>query len=290
MIKQTRFLLLGLFFLMAASGCSGCLVSHFAFHPEKVPEDLPPLNRPGVLELFLSSTDNIRIHCFYIENNSSDKVVLYLHGNAGNAYHRLNDALALSQTGTNVLLLDYRGFGKSEGSPSEDGIYDDTFSAFSFLTHEKHFDAKNIFLLGRSIGTTAAIHIAQHKTIGGLILVTPLSSGREMADIMNLGFLSWMAGSSFDNVSKAKHIISPVLVIHGDMDRITPIRMGKKVFQALPEKTKTFITVPGAGHNDLIQIAGESFWLWISEFMQNSAATEPGSDLSLTTQLNLGPF
>ena len=267
---------------MATSGCSGCLVSHFAFHPEKVPKDLPPLNRPGIEELFLSSTDNTRIHCFYIKNKNSDQAVLYLHGNAGNAYHRLDDALNLSQTGTNVLLIDYQGFGKSEGSPSEEGIYDDTLTAYKYLIHDKRFDDRNVFLLGRSIGTTAAIHIAQHKQIGGLILVTPLSSGREMADVMDLGFLSWIAGSSFDNVSKAKRITSPVLIIHGDMDRITPIHMGKKVYQALPENIKTFITVPGAGHNDLVHVAGESFWLWIAEFMQNSTAAGRSSNLSLT--------
>jgi uncharacterized protein len=279
MIKQIRLLILGIFIITASSGCSGCLVNYFAFHPEKVPENTPPIDRAGIFELFLDSGSKTKIHCFYFENKNSEKVVLYLHGNAGNAYHRIDDAHSLRQTGTNVLLIDYRGFGKSEGSPSEEGIYEDTFSAYQYLINDKHFDDKNLFILGRSIGTTAAIHIAQHKHIGGLILITPLSSGREMAGVMDLGFLSWVAGSSFDNVGKAKNIKSPVLVIHGDRDRITPIQMGEKVYQELPEKTKKFITVPGAGHNDLVQVAGGSFWLWIQGFMQKPMAVEQDSSV-----------
>lgn len=282
MINRIKFWILGFFFLIASSGCSGCLVSYLAFHPEKVPENTPSIDRPGIFEFFLDSRDSTKIHCFYFEVKGSEKVVLYLHGNAGNAYHRLGDAHSLSQTGTNVLLIDYRGFGKSEGSPSEEGIYEDAFSAYHYLINDKHFNEKNLYILGRSIGTTAAIHIAQHKDIGGLVLISPLSSGKEMAGEMGLGFLSWVAAYSFDNIGKAKNIKSPVLIIHGDRDGTTPIQMGKKVYQELPEKTKELIIVQGGGHNDLIQVAGGSFWLWIHRFMQNSTEAELDSGLPVS--------
>ena len=103
-----------------------------------------------------------------------------------------------------------------------------------------------------------------------------------MAGEMGLGFLSWVAAYSFDNISKAKNIKSPVLIIHGDRDQTTPIQMGKKVYQELPEKTKDLIIVEGGGHNNLIQVAGGSFWLWIQGFIQNSMATEQGSGLPVS--------
>ena len=228
-------------FLFALNGCTGCLVNEFAFHPEKVSSSMPELNKTGVSEFFIKSLDKTRIHAFYFECPGAETVVLYLHGNAGNAYHRFDDVHALNKTGTHVLLIDYRGYGKSERSPTEKGIYMDTIAAFQYLKSGKNFEEKHIFVLGRSIGTAAAIHVAQNRKIGGLILISPLSTGKDMAKEMGFGWLSLFAGSSFDNLTRAKNIKSPVLIIHGDKDRVIPIHSGKKVFDALPVTEKKFI-------------------------------------------------
>lgn len=125
---------------------------------------------------------------------------------------------------------------------------------------------KDIYILGRSIGSTAAVDVARQKDIGGLILISPLSNGRDMAANMGLGWLSGLVGDAFDNLSKAQDIRSPVLIVHGEEDEIIPVELGEKLYKALPVAHKKMIKVPLAGHNDLIQVSGPAFWGWIGAF------------------------
>jgi len=251
----------------------GCLHNFFAFHPERVPADMPVPNKPGLSEFFIESGSGAKIHCFYFEQKGSRRVVLFLHGNAGNSYHRIEDAYSLSTTGTHVLLIDYQGYGKSEGRPSEKGIYQDASAAYAHLRTQMGFVPKEIFILGRSIGTAAALDVSQKKELGGIILVSPFTSGKDMARHLGLGWFVWALGSSaFNNLDKAVNVSSPVLIIHGKEDTLIPVSMGRRVYEALPIAQKEMIQVPGAGHNDVIQVSGPSFWRWVGEFMTRRPA------------------
>ncbi|MDH3348266.1 MAG: alpha/beta hydrolase [Desulfobulbaceae bacterium] len=237
-----------------------------AFHPDVeniLLTDQLPLN---VQEIFIETEDNLKIQSYFIPNSSSDKVLIYFHGNAGNICHRLPDLLQLSSFGVNVLGVGYRGYGKSQGVPSEEGIYIDGMSSLKYVTNQLGFSLNNVIIMGRSIGSTVAINTAQHLNIKGLILVSPLTSGRDHAKVTGLGAVSFLAGNAFDNISKIKKVLCPVLIIHGTLDQVIPFEMGKKLYE-IANKDKKFVELEGAGHNYLSTKYKQSYWLPIYEFV-----------------------
>lgn len=266
-MKGPHVFLLG-FLVLLLTGCKETLIRHLAFFPEKVSDNLS-ISEPWLSEVYLTTNDGIKIHALFIESKGANKIVLFFHGNAGNAYHRIPDAYALSLSGINVLLVDYRGYGKSEGKPSEQGLYKDAEAAYDYLIDKRQYTPKDIFLLGRSIGTSAAIHLAQDRQPGGLILITPLSSGKQMATTMGLGWLSWLVGPVFDNIQKIRKANAPTLVIHGDKDEIIPFSMGEEIYKTAPAKNKQFMRIKGGGHNDLTQVAGPGFWASVGQFIND---------------------
>ena len=171
------------------------------------------------------------------------------------------------ETASSVLLLSYRGYGKSDGTPSEIGVYQDAEAALHYVQNELGFSEHQIFLLGRSLGSAVAIDLAQHRNLAGLILVSPFTSGRDMAREMGLGWLAGIAGTPFDSIGKVADVNSPAVIIHGDADRVIPIEMGRRLFEAYPDIQKVFHQVPGAGHNNIVAVAGEMYWVWIRTFI-----------------------
>lgn len=258
-----------IFIALFATTMYGCkfIINQLAFYPDRV--DLLSKNRlpDGVEELFIDTQDRVKIQLLYLPSTDSDRVLIYFHGNAGNIYHRIPDLLQLQQFGINVMGVSYRGYGKSEGAPSEEGIYQDGEAVFKYVTQALGFSQSNIIILGRSIGTTVAINSAKNRAIGGLILVTPLTSGKAHAKAVGLGFLSPLAGNAFDNVSKIKNVKSPLLVIHGTDDRVIPFSMGRQIFDSAQTK-KQFIKIEGAGHNNLQANYRQEYWPAISDFIK----------------------
>ena len=250
-------------------GACKSLVNFFAFHPNDSyilgAEDLPSNTR----EVFFKTDDSVRIQALYLNNPSVDIVTIFFHGNAGNVYHRLNDLQHLRQLGTSVFAVSYRGYAKSEGSPSEDGIYRDGKAAFDYLTRELGIAPSRIFIFGRSIGSTAATNLAQDKDIAGLILVSPMTNGRDMASVMGLGFAAPLAENAFENDKKIKHVKAPLLIIHGSRDTLIPISMGRNIFDAA-SGWKVFHEIRGAGHNDLTHRFADRYWKAVSDFLRTA--------------------
>jgi uncharacterized protein len=249
------------------SGCTGWLVDLMAFYPRDTPKMRPDIQKINAEEMFLPSSDNISLHAFFFPSDDSDEIILFLHGNSGNVYYRMDIVDALRDSGVNVLLIDYRGFGLSTGSPSEEGMYEDSIAAFHFIQDRLGFENKNIFILGRSIGSAAAIHVASEKDIGGLVLISPMASGRDVMNRLGLWLLSWMAGSSFDNRSMVEDVTAPVLIVHGNKDRIVKIASGKKLYDAMLMTNKQFVEIQGAGHNNMMNIFEKRLWKMVSEFV-----------------------
>lgn len=260
-------------FLSALLWLAACqpLVDFSAFHPDDsyilAAEDLPSNTR----EVFFETDDGVRLQALYLNNPSADIVTIFFHGNAGNVYHRLDDFQQLRQLGTSVFAVSYRGYAKSEGSPSEAGIYLDGKAAFDYLTGELGISPSRIFIFGRSIGSTAATNLAQHKDIAGLILVSPMTNGRDMASVMGLGFAAPLAGNAFENDKKIKHVKASLLIIHGSRDTLVPMSMGRSIFEAA-SGPKVFHEISGADHNDLSYRFAESYWKAVSDFLR----TAPG--------------
>jgi len=255
-------------FLLPANGCKE-IVNMLAFHPNKI--DVIASNKLplGIEELDIITDDKTKIINLFIPEKQSNKLVIYFHGNAGNIYHRIPILIQLHNFGVNVIGVSYRGYGKSEGKPSENGIYLDGKAVLNYAQNILGFSYKNIIIVGRSIGTTVAVNTSQNKEIAGLALISPLTSGKAHAKISALSSISSFAGDSFNNLSKMKNIVAPVLVIHGTNDSVIPYSMGKEIYHATSSK-KQLLTIEGAGHNNLHQSYGEQYWASLHNFIKGS--------------------
>ena len=264
-------MLAGLVIIFMTSGfiLSGCdaVVNHFAFYPDNVnviPADQLP---DGIEEFSVTTEDHIKISSLYLPLANAKMILIYFHGNAGNIYQRIPGLIQLRESGVSVVGVSYRGYGNSDGTPSEAGIYQDGDAIYRYVTEELGYPESNIIILGRSIGATVALNIAQHKAIAGLILVTPLTTGKALAEASGLGAISPMAGNSFDNVTRIKHVKVPLLVVHGTADWVVPFSMGKELFDSA-RTVKQFVKIEGAGHNNLQGRYGPAYWPPIIDFIK----------------------
>lgn len=224
---------------------------------------------PGVSEIFIKTEDGVDIHALfhaYTGDADARPALLHFHGNGEHVYHTAMHAGALAQH-ADVLAVSYRGYGKSGGRPTEAGVYLDAEAAIRHLTDEKNFNENDIFIYGRSLGAAVAVELAKSRTLRGLVLEAPFSSGRAMADEVGLGWVPGL-GEPFDSLAKAPDIRSRVLVIHGEDDRIVPIHQGRDLFRKFAASDKCFIAVPDAGHNDVAEVGGETYWRWLANFLQ----------------------
>lgn len=189
----------------------------------------------------LRTSDGLDLSGWYIPAQDSDRVLLFFHGNAGNMSHRGDSIALFHQLGLNVFIFDYRGYGRSEGTPSEVGLYRDARSAWNYLTRDRGFASKDVILFGRSLGGAVAAKLASEVKPGGLILESTFSSARDMADevfpvLTRLVYLRFR----FNTAAQIRQVHSPVLVLHSPDDEIIPYHQGRKVFAAANEPRSFF--------------------------------------------------
>jgi fermentation-respiration switch protein FrsA (DUF1100 family) len=252
--------------LMLLIGCEA-IVNRMAFFPT-VTKAVAVENIPaGVKEIYIVTEDKVRLQCFLVSNSRAKNIVIYFHGNAGNIYDRIPELIAIAKTGLNVLGVGYRGYGKSTGKPSEKGIYEDGEASLKYATEELGYLPDKIFMCGRSLGTVVALNVSAKRKLAGIILITPMTSGKEMAKSHGFGPLAVFAGEAFNNLKKLPEIISPVLIIHGDRDEVVPWAMGEQIFELL-HVSKKMVTIRGGFHNELEFANSELYWNSIKEFVQ----------------------
>jgi fermentation-respiration switch protein FrsA (DUF1100 family) len=185
----------------------------------------------------LQASDGVRLHGWYIPRRGATRVVLFLHGNAGNISHRGESLRIFHRLGLNVLILDYRGYGRSQGSPDEAGVYRDAAAGWRHLLDERGFAAQQVVVFGRSLGAVAAAHLVaglpRGVQPGGLILESGFSSAADMARHA-YPLLHWLVPLRyrFDMVSSVSRVRCPVLVLHSPDDEIIPYAMAEKIFAA----------------------------------------------------------
>jgi fermentation-respiration switch protein FrsA (DUF1100 family) len=246
------------------------LINKMAFFPDRF--DIPSIDRlpKGVEQVRVPTNDGQLLQCYWIPRSDSRRVLIYFHGNAGNISHRLADLLTLARMDLNVLGVGYRGYGTSTGTPSEKGIYQDGHAALHFITVEKGFDHGQIYLLGRSIGSTVAIEIAQKQALAGVILVTPLTTAKAVAKANGFGIFAALAGDAFNNSDKIHALRAPLLIIHGTQDEIIPFRLGRELFDQAPAPKK-FVAIEGTGHNDISLTAAGRYWQAIEQWVKTDS-------------------
>ena len=241
----------------------------FVYYPASKVEGDPSLLGMPFEDIYLKTQDGLRLHGWLVSKPDAVHTFLIFHGNAGNIGHRLDWIRMLYDLNANILIIDYRGFGNSEGRPCEKGLYLDARAAHDWVRRQRPKERDTLVLLGESLGGAVAVELASVVPVKALILQSAFTSAWDMAKtIMPLGLLRPLAGISFDSQSKIKRIHCPKPIIHGSRDEIVPLRLGKKLFSAAAPP-KEFYEVPGAGHNDLLAIAGDDYVRRIRAFLDS---------------------
>ncbi len=218
-------------------------------------------------DVYLETADNVRLHSWFLEKTESSSVLLFFHGNAGNLTDRLDHFSVLSQLRTNILAIDYRGYGRSGGSPDEAGLYRDADAAYRYLTEEKKFDPSRIIIYGNSLGGAVALDLGVRKPLGGLILAGTFTSALEMGHRMLLiPYLEYFAKTRFNNLAKIARLAAPVLIMHGTEDAVVPYVMASQLFEASLEP-KFFYPVEGAAHDGLYMLERKDYLKRLEEFL-----------------------
>jgi hypothetical protein len=192
--------------------------------------------------------------------------LLYCHGNAGNISHRVPTIAELSRLGLNILIFDYRGYGRSEGAPSEKGLYMDARAAYEYLIGREDIDPGRIAILGKSLGASVAIDLASRVEAACLIADGGFSSAGDMAGRI-FPFLPARRFISvgFDSEAKIKDIRIPKLIIHSRDDELVPFDLGEKLYRAAADP-KEFHAMRG-GHNEAIYMEENNYYGRIGEFL-----------------------
>ena len=221
---------------------------------------------PGALglphdEVFLTASDGTRIHGWFLPADPPGRgAVLVCHGNAGNVSGRLDRAVRLeNELGLDVFLFDYRGFGRSEGSPDEEGTYQDGLAAYGYLAEDRGIEPSRIVLFGESLGAAVAIELARRVPAGALVLEAPFTSIAAMAKVAYPFLPTFWVRTKYDSLSKIGEVGLPVLIFHGTRDDVVPFAQGEELFRAAREP-KTFVPVEGAGHSDAYERGGDAYW------------------------------
>ena len=219
----------------------------------------------GAKDQWLAAADGTQLHCWWFQKTDAHFVTLFLHGNAGNITHRVEHARAVMNAGSAFLVLDYRGYGKSQGRPSERGLYNDADAAYARLT-ELGYSPDCIIVQGESLGSAVAANLAMRRKCAAVILESPLMSASKVAETV-LPVIGPLMIHGYDTYRMISQINVPLFVIHGDADEVVPFSQGRAVFAAAHEP-KYFWAVHGAHHNDLLEVAGSEYVTRLREFYQ----------------------
>jgi uncharacterized protein len=217
----------------------------------------PPTLAPSSIglpfeDLRLTSSDGVTMHAWYVPAEppqANGGAVLFCHGNAGNIEHRLTGAQVFHEMGLAVLLFDYRGYGSSTGSPSEEGTYRDAEAAYDHLAQKGSFGRERIVVYGESLGAAVALELALRRPVAAVIAESAFTS---LADIGAKAYpflpVRLLARYRYDNLAKVPRIGVPLLAIHSPDDEIVPFAQGHRLFEAAREP-KQFLRT-SHGHND----------------------------------------
>lgn len=235
------------------------IVNFFIFYPQVHFDSLPSNWGLHYEEIFFQAEDNIKLHGWYFPAKREMPLILFCHGNAGNISHCLPVIEQMNERGLPVFIFDYRGYGKSEGSPTEKGIYMDGLAAYDFVLKYKDLQPEKIVPFGHSLGAAVAVEIALNRKIRAVILESAFTSMKDMAKtILIFRPLAHLSGPAYNNLEKVRRIAKPMLIIHGDRDEIVPFKMGEALFKG-SKQPKYFLPVKGAGHNDIHLVGGNRY-------------------------------
>ncbi|UCH83362.1 MAG: alpha/beta hydrolase [Candidatus Latescibacterota bacterium] len=259
--------------VIAGAYLSVCLLAFvfqrfMVFFPDRTMLGTPARLGMTYRDVFLTTSDGVRLHGWFVPAERSDQVVLFLHGNAGNISHRVESIQIFNQLGLSVFIIDYRGYGKSGGTVSEDGTYLDARAAYRYLLEEEAIDPGRVLFFGRSLGGSIAVELATHHEPQALILESCYPS---LADVGQRAY-RWLPVRQllkirYDSSARIKQLSCPKLIVHSRHDEIVPFDLGERLFDIAPEP-KSFLEIAG-DHNSGFIISGTAYTDGLMEFVNS---------------------
>lgn len=223
--------------------------THVIYYPSKTVAATPRDIGLAYRDLSLTTSDGVAINAWYIPAPHARATVLFSHGNAGNIGNRLETVRILHGLGANVLLYDYRGFGKSEGSPGEEGTYRDAEAAWEYLVSKETVAPDRIILWGRSLGSAVAIELAMRKKAGALVVESGFTSVATVAKkVIPYLPVDLLVRHRYASIEKVSSITTPALFIHSPDDEVIPFAQGQELFERSASVPKQFLAIKGS-HN-----------------------------------------
>ena len=240
----------------------------FVYFPAKELEGNPSLLGLEYQDLEIVAEDGVRLHGWFVPQSGAQQTLLIFHGNAGNISHRLGWIRLLHELNVHVMIIDYRGYGRSEGKPFEKGLYLDARAAYEWWKRVRAGGGSKLILIGESLGGVIAVDLASRVPVDGIVLQSTFTTAWDMAKtVMPIGLLQPLTGVTFDSASKIQRIGCPKFFIHGNQDETVPFHLGRRLYDLAPPP-KEFYEVPGAGHNDLIEMAGSEYLNRLRSFLE----------------------
>jgi len=244
------------------------------FYPDRALAASPQDTGLTYEDAWMTTSDGIKIHGWFLPSAITEApptaCLLFLHGNAGNISHRLDNLAGLTKAGFAVLIIDYRGYGRSEGRPSEKGTYLDARTAYQYLLDKTGVNPDKIVIFGRSLGGAVAVDLAVEKPARALILESTFTSIRDMARVHFPVLPGFLVSAMYESEKKIGRITIPTLFIHGEADDLVPMALGRRLFAAHPGP-KDFFAIPRAGHNDTFLVGGGPYYRRLVDFARNPA-------------------
>lgn len=232
-----------------------------------------------VTDCDFQASDGTRLHGWWCESggasSSENMVLLWFHGNAGNLAQRAEIMLLLSRLPARVFIFDYRGYGRSEGRPTEKGLYRDGRAAWTYLTSERGIDPGRIVIYGVSLGGAVAVDVATDVNPAGLIVQSSFTSVPDMARRHYPFIPAWMIRTRLDSELKIGGIDCPIMVAHSPADEVVPFELGKRLFEAAGGESR-FVEIPDAGHNETWLKGGEWYLNEVKNFVARCATRSGG--------------
>ena len=267
--------------LLMLGGCREQVERFFIYHPTREIFLTPGALGVAFEDVHFEASDGVKLHGWFVPARAGGPgapggaggagetpTLIWFHGNGGNLSHRVeNIALLHQKVAANIFIFDYRGYGRSEGTPSEEGTYRDAEGAVRYLLSRKDVDEDRLIHFGRSLGASVALEEALRRPPAGMILESPFTSVGAMAQKLYLLPIGRFLKTRYDNLSKIKKFRLPLLVLHGDRDGIVPLSMGRALFEAANDP-KDFYVIKGAGHNDSYVTGGEAYFRRLASFIQ----------------------
>lgn len=219
--------------------------------------------------LKVTTHDQIQLSAVYLPNPASQYTIVYIHGNAEDLGDIQPVLQSLQKIGFSVFAYDYRGYGTSQGKPSERHAYQDIEVVYNYLIQQLGVPAQRIIAFGRSVGGGSAVDLASRQPLAGLILESSFTSAFRV--ILPFPILPF---DKFPNLDKIEKVKCPVLIMHGKADEVIPFQHGQKLFAAANEPKLSF-WVDEASHNDLMWVAGEQYAATLRKFAQLVGQSHP---------------